>query len=183
MELDACVIIPTLFITILAIVLAARFIPKNQPEKKKKIELDHGEDIPSWRASAIPVVDAPNAGPQVEVPVIVAQGVPKISVAPVVEDINVLEEESLREDDIFPNQEVIHMVQDLLESVPEPVNEPEPNTKSNPVKPEPVVEELEVFDSNDVATAEEVHFTPERKFGKLEKLVTKEEMEEQSAAE
>ncbi|XP_055753690.1 matrix-remodeling-associated protein 7-like isoform X5 [Salvelinus fontinalis] len=63
----------------------------------------------------------------------------------------------------------------VREPTPEPAREPKPKPAREPT-PEPIfVPEPEDLESN----AEEVHFTPGMKISKLEKLMTKEEMEEE----
>uniref|UniRef100_A0A4W5KCD5 Matrix-remodeling-associated protein 7 helical domain-containing protein n=1 Tax=Hucho hucho TaxID=62062 RepID=A0A4W5KCD5_9TELE len=228
MELDASIILPALFFTILAVVLATKFIPKKQPEEKKKSVKD---DIPSSRAlaPAVPILEAPKVEipppvivPRVEVPppVVGAEVITEpVTVAPVVEEINVVEEETVKEHEIIPE------VQAVPEPVPEPVVEPEPVPEPIPepepipvvveepileliAEPEPVSvvkevpvreptpeparepnpkpareptpEPISVPEPEDLeSNAEEVHFTPGMKISKLEKLMTKEEMEEE----
>ncbi|XP_041757471.1 protein TsetseEP-like isoform X2 [Coregonus clupeaformis] len=229
MELDASIILPALFFTILAVVLAAKFIPKKQPEeKKKRVKVGYGDDSPPSRAlaPAVPVVEVPKV--EISPPVMKPEVIPEPeTVAPVVEEINVVEEETVKEPEIIPEvQTVPEPVPEPVvepEPVPEPIPEPEPIpvvveepileliaepepvpvVKEVPVReptpepareptpepareptpepakeptPEPVfVPEPEDLESN----AEEVHFTPGMKMSKLEKLMTKEEMEEE----
>ncbi|XP_042183618.1 matrix-remodeling-associated protein 7-like isoform X1 [Oncorhynchus tshawytscha] len=63
----------------------------------------------------------------------------------------------------------------VREPTPEPAREPNPKPAREPT-PEPIfMTEPEDLESN----AEEVHFTPGMKISKLEKMMTKEEMEEE----
>ncbi|XP_023868459.1 matrix-remodeling-associated protein 7 isoform X2 [Salvelinus sp. IW2-2015] len=228
MELDASIILPALFFTILAVVLAAKFIPKKQPEeKKKRVKVGNRDDIPPARAltPAVGVVEVPKVEipppvivPKVKVPpqVVDAEVLTEpVTVAPVVEEINVVEEETVKEPEIIPEVQPVPEPVVEPEPVPEPITEPEPipviveepileliaepepvsvvkevpvreltpeparEPKPKPVReptPEPIfVPEPEDLESN----AEEVHFTPGMKISKLEKLMTKEEMEEE----
>ncbi|KAM9472730.1 uncharacterized protein ACWYII_007945 isoform 1-T2 [Salvelinus alpinus] len=222
MELDASIILPALFFTILAVVLAAKFIPKKQPEeKKKRVKVGNRDDIPPARAltPAVGVVEVPKVEipPPVEVPkvkvppqVVEAEVLTEpVTVAPVVEEINVVEEETVKEPEIIPEvqpvpepvvepepvpepipviveepileliaePEPVSVVKEVpvRELTPEPAREPKPKPVREPT-PEPFfVPEPEDLESN----AEEVHFTPGMKISKLEKLMTKEEMEEE----
>lgn len=112
MELDASIILPALFFTILAVVLAAKFIPKKQPEeKKKRIKVGNRDDIPPARAliPAVAVVDVP----KVEIPpqVVEAEVITEpVTVAPVVEEINVVEEETVKEPEMIPDVQVRYSV-------------------------------------------------------------------------
>ncbi|KAL0993403.1 hypothetical protein UPYG_G00107370 [Umbra pygmaea] len=275
MEIDACILLPSLFFTILAIVLAAKFIPKKQPdEKKKKAEVSTGDDIPPSRALA-PAVEVPKGEPKVEVPlefIVPASIREPVTVAPVIEK---AVEDTLQEPEIIHEPEFIHMVQAVpeprspflssspnlnlylrwrrslsenppqsqrgkppqsqrgkppqsqrgkppqsqrgkppqsqrgkppqsqrgkppqsqrgkppqsqLEATPEPAREatPEPAREATPEPArEPTegaifVPELNVTQSNDVASDEEVQFTPGMKISKLEKLITKTDMVEE----
>ncbi|XP_020332370.1 matrix-remodeling-associated protein 7 isoform X1 [Oncorhynchus kisutch] len=217
MELDASIILPALFFTILAVVLAAKFIPKKQPEeKKKKVKVGNGDEIPPSRvlAPAVAILEVP----KMEVPpqVVEAEVIPEpVTVAPVVEEINVVEEETVKEPEMIPEVRAVpepvpepvvepepvpepipepepipvvveEPILDLIaksvgkevpvrEPTPEPAREPNPKPAREPT-PEPIfVTEPEDLESN----AEEVHFTPGMKISKLEKLMTKEEMEEE----
>ncbi|XP_064843858.1 matrix-remodeling-associated protein 7-like isoform X1 [Oncorhynchus masou masou] len=213
MELDASIILPALFFTILAVVLAAKFIPKKQPEEKKRVKVGNGDDIPPSRAlaPAVAILEVPKME-MVPPQVVEAEVIPEpVTVAPVVEEINVVEEETVKEPEMIPEVQVVpepvvepepvpelipepepipvvveEPILDLIaesvvkevpvrEPTPEPAREPNPKPAREPT-PEPIfVTEPEDLESN----AEEVHFTPGMKISKLEKLMTKEEMEEE----
>lgn len=121
MELDASIILPALFFTILAVVLAAKFILKKQPEeKKKRVKVGNGDDIPPSIAltPAVAVVEVPKMEipppvivPKVEVPPQVVEAITEpVTVAPVVEEINVVEEETVKEPEIIPEVQVRYSV-------------------------------------------------------------------------
>lgn len=120
MELDASIILPALFFTILAVLLAAKFIPKKQEEKKKRVKVGNGDDILPSRAlaPAVAVVEVPKVEipppvivPKVEVPPQVVEAITEpVTVAPVVEEINVVDEETVKEPEIISEVQVRYSV-------------------------------------------------------------------------
>ncbi|XP_055741560.1 E3 ubiquitin-protein ligase RNF12-B-like isoform X2 [Salvelinus fontinalis] len=219
MELDASIILPALFFTILAVVLAAKFIPKKLPEgQKKRVKVGNGDDIPPSRAltPAVGVVEVPKVEmvpPQVVEAEVLTE---PVTVAPVVEEINVAEEETVKEPEMILEVQAVPEPVVEPEPVPEPITEPEPIPvvveepileliaepepvsvmKEVPVrelspeparepKParEPTPEPIFVPEPEDLESNAEVHFTPGMKISKLEKLMTKEEMEEEQRIE
>jgi len=226
MDFDPAVIIPAILFTVAAIYFASTYLNKKAaaaPAEKKKPKVGYADIIPPSRALGVvqhyepkvekpPVIEhKPEVAPPKEEPVIVA---------PVVEDIGVVEEQPepeiipvYQETDVknVPEPEPVPEV--VAEPIAEPVVEAEPMPEAEPEAeeapapapeeplpelipgsmhidepaPEPMMDvvpgdvpELDAYEHNDVAAAEDhVSFTPGKKQSKFETLMTKEEMEEE----
>lgn len=119
MDLDPAILIPALFFTVVAVVFASKFF--NQKEvvaPKKKQQVGYADVIPPSRALGVvvqPKVEVPPAPviahKEVEVKAEEVIPAPKeeqpITVAPVVEEIGVVEETPLIEAEIIPEVKVI----------------------------------------------------------------------------
>lgn len=119
--MDASIIIPAIFFTVVAVVVAAKFLNKKSeaPAATKKGPIEYADIIPPSRALGVvkPKVEAPPVVAKKEVQVKaevkeVVKVAPKeepVAVAPVVEEVPVVEKQPAKEPEIVP--EIVPEVQ------------------------------------------------------------------------